>query len=240
MGYAKPKEKKECDRVSGKSAARCSANHFVTAAGLPNDPLFSRQWHHGNINSVGAWEKVGQGISHRVVAIFDTGIAAHSDLLLTEGYNAISDKRIPPALSTDANGHGTHCGGIACAVRDNSTGVAGVSGCTLLPVRVLGDSGGGSLFHVIRGLDYVRENFHGVNIFSLSLGTRVNSPVFQRAVADAVRAGKIVVAAAGNAGKNIDVQPYYPCAYPGVVCVGATDSRNSRATLSNYGPRVDI
>jgi subtilisin family serine protease len=47
----------------------------------------------------------------------------------------------------------------------------------------------------------------------------------------------VLVAAAGNEGGN---SVSYPARYPNVIAVAATDSSNSHAAFSNYGPEVDL
>jgi subtilisin family serine protease len=53
----------------------------------------------------------------------------------------------------------------------------------------------------------------------------------------------LFVVAAGNAARNNDVTPTYPCNFdlPNLICVGASTREDERATFSNYGARsVDL
>ena len=62
--------------------------------------------------------------------------------------------------------------GIIGAATGNGVGVESVApGATLMPVRVLGDDGGGSIDDVARGVDWARE--HGADVINLSLGSEV-------------------------------------------------------------------
>ena len=68
-------------------------------------------------------------------------------------------------------------------------------------------------------------------VINLSLGGRGNSAT-EQAVYDQVRAaGVIVVAAAGNNGKN---ELFYPASYNGVISVSAVDMLGQRAPYSNF------
>jgi subtilisin family serine protease len=59
----------------------------------------------------------------------------------------------------------------------------------------------------------------------------------QNAVNYAWNKGAVVIAAAGNNGRNM---PFYPAYYPNVVAVGATSQNDTKASFSNYGTWVDI
>ena len=50
-------------------------------------------------------------------------------------------------------------------------------------------------------------------------------------------AGVLIVAAAGNDNKD---EPMFPCAYEGVVCVGALSNNGTKAIYSSYGGDVDL
>ena len=79
--------------------------------------------------------------------MLDTGIdETHPELStkILPGYDFIENDNDPH----DLNGHGTHVAGIAGAIADNKTGIAGLSwGARLLPVRVLDAQGYGTADH---------------------------------------------------------------------------------------------
>lgn len=72
----------------------------------------------------------------------------------------------------------------------------------------------------------------------MSLGGVGYSQTMADAVDYAISKGIVVVAAAGNAGADVD--HHYPAALPGVVTVAATDRYNQAAWWSNWGSQVDI
>lgn len=64
--------------------------------------------------------------------------------------------------------------------------------------------------------------------------------LLQRALIRAYEEGIIVFAAARNSQKNVDQNPYWPCVYPEVVCIGAVDNNYAFAEgYSNYGKAVE-
>ncbi|HEX9709663.1 MAG TPA: S8 family serine peptidase, partial [Candidatus Thermoplasmatota archaeon] len=77
---------------------------------------------------------------------------------------------------------------------------------------------------------------------SMSLGGSGGSSVLATAVANAISAGVIVVAAAGNSGdgSSSTTETSYPAAYNGVVAVGATDSNNNVASWSSSASYIDV
>lgn len=136
------------------------------------DNFYQSQWHYfdadGGIELPLAWER-STGSSDVVVAVLDTGVTEHADLVnkLLPGADLIGDV----AMANDGNGrdtdardpgdwvdssdfcysgrmsastwHGTHVAGTIGAETANEIGVAGVAwGVKVLPVRVLGKCGG--------------------------------------------------------------------------------------------------
>ena len=134
---------------------------------------------------------------------------------------------------TDGVGHGTHCSGTICSF---SYGVA--KKVSLFPIKVLSDSGSGSLSDVIAGIDYVLKlKRPGNRVISMSLGGQKSKSV-NDAVDTAHKAGIVLVSAAGN--NNGDACQYSPGSAAESLTVGATDSADKRASFSNYGVCVDI
>jgi thermitase len=220
-------------------------NYIATAVAAPSDPSFVSQWGLHNtgvdadIDFLEAWE-YAQSIGHgggagNIVAIVDTGIdATHPDLAgkVVAGWNFVAGS----SNTTDDNGHGTHCAGIAGAVTNNGVGISGVGfNCALMPVKVLDRRGSGSYANIASGIAYAVD--HGAKVISLSLGGSFNSYTLEAAVNDAWARGALVVAAAGNEGKS---RKLYPAAYTNAIAVAATDKTDRKASFSNYGTWVDV
>ena len=202
----------------------------------------------------------GQGIG---VAVLDSGISPHSALASKVVAN-VSFVSGDPSVS-DVYGHGTHVAGI---IAGNTTAAAKVTplyaggiapGANLINVRVLGPDGTGQTSDVIAGLEWVIANRakYNIRIVNLSLGHPVTEPSATdplcETVADAVNAGIVVVAAAGNSGKTPDGRMVLgsiasPGNSPYALTVGAlntwgtTDRRDdSVTTYSSRGPtRYDM
>ena len=78
------------------------------------------------------------------VAVIDTGSGPHSDLNVLGGTNCSTGKSF-----ADGNGHGTHVAGTIGAI-NNGAGVVGVApGIPIYSVRVLNNTGSGSLSSVV-------------------------------------------------------------------------------------------
>jgi subtilisin family serine protease len=139
---------------------------------------------------------------------------------------------------TDLNGHGTHVSGTVGARGNDSTGVAGVSWReSLVPLRVLGASGSGTVSDLIKADTYAGQK--GLRVVNESLGSGGSSTSERQAMAAA--SNTLFVVAAGNGALNNDASPTYPCNYdlPNLICVAATDQNDQLATFStggsNYG-----
>ena len=93
---------------------------------------------------------------------------------------------------------------------------------------------------MVHAIDYAVD--HDADIINISSDTQHRKPnaALEVAVEKAVRAGVIVVAAAGNDGKGGKLEKTYPASYPGVVAVAASDRNNERAEFSQSGHFVDI
>jgi serine protease AprX len=153
----------------------------------------------------------GQGIT---VAVVDSGIAAHPALAQRVVAN-VSFVSGDPSVG-DAYGHGTHVAGIitgagSAASRVTPLYTGGIApGANLVNVRVLGADGTGLTSDAIAGIEWAIANKKKFNIrvINISFGHPVMEPAATdplcEAVADAVQAGIVVVAAAGNSGKTAD------------------------------------
>jgi len=240
------------------------ANGVRHALVVPNDNLYPAMWHLPPINMPSAWD-IEKGTGTRVtVAVIDTGIYLHPDLVgrVVTGYDMISDANVAMDGDgrdndpTDPGGdfpqgrsswHGTHCAGTIGATTDNSTGVAGINwNAQIVPVRVLG-KGGGTDFDIAAGMAWASggtvpgtpANANPAQVVSMSLGGG-GGPLqtYQDIINEAAGRNVIFVVAAGN--DNTQASGFTPCNQTGVLCIGATRFNGKRASYSNFGSRIDV
>ena len=223
-------------------------NHVRAASvGPPTDPSFAAQWGLGAIRAVAGWSifpgLFGAGLAGPAIAVLDTGVdLGHPDLMakldVAAGASCISGVCSGTISTQDGNGHGTHVAGIAAAATDNGQGVAGLALTSrIVPVKVLNSSGSGTDAGIAAGISWAVG--HGARVINMSLGGGGAFPTtLCTAVANAIAAGVVVVAGAGNSGSS---GASYPAACPGAIGVAATDSTGGSPSWSNYGnPNVFV
>jgi subtilisin family serine protease len=108
-------------------------------------------------------------------------------------------------------------------------------GSPLLAISVLDENLNATNAAIAAGVD--RAALGGARVTCLAHGSMERSEVIDDALADAVEAGVVVVAPAGNGG---DVQPEYPAASAGVLSVGAVDRQRRLTPWTNRGPWVHV
>ncbi|WP_443056075.1 type VII secretion-associated serine protease mycosin [Streptomyces sp. NBC_00239] len=242
--------------VLGLTTAAATA---TAAAPAHADGIRDRQWALAALHADEAWQTTdGDGVT---VAVLDTGVdATHPDLRgqVLDGTDLVgfgadrgerSWARHGTAMAGIIAGHGHGPG--------RGQGVLGIApGARILPVRVIleeGDPGrakarqskGGAL---AEGIRWAAD--HGADVINLSLGDDSESAHHEAAEDEAVQyalgKGIVVVASAGNGGRQGD-RVSYPAAYPGVIAVTAVDRNDTKASFSTRhwyatvsAPGVDI
>ena len=159
------------------------------------------------------------------IAVVDSGVsikAAYRDSLL-EGVNLVPDGQ---SWSYDPNDHGSM---IASIIKD----CAGNANVKILPVRVYGSNGIGSLTLIGAGIKAAIER--GADIINISMNFDANAYVTQW-INTAVSRGITVVVSAGN--NSRDIRKVYPANVDGVVAVSGIDSNYALSASSNYGDNI--
>ncbi|MDI6631275.1 MAG: S8 family serine peptidase [Thermoanaerobacteraceae bacterium] len=239
----KVKEKVEAYKAE-KAVEYVEPDGVAQAVGIPNDPLFEKQWGLNNTGQTGgtpdadidapeAWEITSSAPAVKV-AILETGIDQdHEDLAAKIAANV--NFTTSPTVD-DLFGHGTHVAGIAAAYTDNGLGVAGAAyAASLVNVKVLDDTGSGYYSWIASGIIWAADN--GAKVINMSLGGRLPSLTLRRAVDYAWAKGAVLVAAAGNSNTT---KALYPAYYRNCIAVAATDANDLKASFSNYGKWVDV
>jgi len=233
----------------------------------PNDSAVSRQSHLDLIKLPQAFAALNS-ISPRpsytpIVAVVDTGIVAdHPDIqrMLVPGFDFVSnalnggdgdgiDANPNDASPAGAAGsfHGTHVAGTVAAETFNGVGVVGVAPMArIMPIRVLGVSGRGSIYDIAQGIRFAAglSNDSGTvparraDVINLSLGGAGGCPaIFADTIAGARAQGSIIVAAAGNESGAAVSQPAN-CS--GAIAVSAIAYDGNIAAYSNVGAQVAV
>jgi subtilisin family serine protease len=133
--------------------------------------------------------------------------------------------------------HGTHTAGIAGAMTNNVTGIAGVGwNCRIMPIKASRDDDALSIPFGYEGIVYAADN--GAQIINNSWGRSGLYSQFEQDIINyAVSKGSIVVAAAGNTRKN---ETFFPAAYVHVIAVAAVNELDAKASYSTFGKFVDL
>ncbi|HEY0100902.1 MAG TPA: S8 family peptidase, partial [Pyrinomonadaceae bacterium] len=194
------------------------------------------------------------------IAVIDSGIyQSHVSFMQASGGGI----RIPASVdftdsgtTADPYGHGTHVASIAAANPMVAQGAyLGIApNANILNLRVLDGMGKGSTSALLAALDWVYTNrtAHNIRVVNLSLGTAAVDSYRNDAICKAARklvdAGIVVVAAAGNEGRDANGTKLYgqihsPGNEPSVITVGASNSFGTDArtddvvtTYSSRGP----
>ena len=153
----------------------------------------------------------GRGVG---VAVIDSGVATWHDDLSQNGAGQRVDTFVDfvnnQTVAYDDYGHGTHVAGIIAGNGYDSSGRrTGIAPAAhLIVLKALDETGGGTVSDIIAALDYVHTNRFALNIrvVNLSIGAGVYQSYLTDPLTVATRRivedGIVVVAAAGNAGKD--------------------------------------
>lgn len=217
-----------------------------------------------NIDVTKAWT-VTKGKKDTVIAVIDTGVqTSHEDIsgkiwhntaeiknngIDDDGNGFVDDRRgwdflhdnndpnpdpCTDGTSNDGLAHGTHVAGIAAANTDNSTGVAGIGWKTQIMALQVGDCDGSMTDDKIaEAIEYAV--MMGADVINMSLGGFGTSSVLDSVVQEAMDAGVVVVAAAGNNAKNVDIFSFMPGCIDGVITVSSTNENDQASSFSNFG-----
>ncbi len=179
------------------------------------------------------------------VAVLDTGFdASHPDF----AGRTVTERSFIPKECGDGHGHGTHCIGTACGPQSPGAppryGVA--FGAEIFAGKVLADRGSGPDQGILAGLEWAVRN--RCQIVSMSLGAPTDaddapSRVFENVARRALRAGTLIIAAAGNdSDRDLGLPPRpvaHPANCPSVMAVAAIDRDMLIADFSNRGLNPD-
>src|SRR5699024_3102457 len=181
----------------------------------------------------------GQGVK---VAVLDTGVQKHEDLVVAGGYNAYDDS-IPYDRGL-VSSHGTRVAGVIAA-QDNDQGGLGVAPeVELYAVRI--DDGSGGINRTlwssqIEAMDWCIEN--GMDAVNCSFSSDTESNARREAFEEAYNAGIAIFCSAGNKQSGVDVDEptvAYPSKYHFVNTVASINSDKTRYKTSSVGRGINF
>lgn len=194
----------------------------------------------------------GKGID---IAVIDTGIAPVDGLTtpgkVVNGPDLSFDSQLEGKRYLDGNGHGTHMAGIIAGrataadpsayVGDTKNFLGMAPDARIVNVKVGDSEGATDVSQVIAAIDWVvqHRNDNGLNIrvLNLAYGSDSSQPYevdpLAFAAEQAVRAGIVVVAAAGNAGFSKGGTLANPAYDPFTLAIGASDANGTLSTADD-------
>ena len=179
------------------------------------------------INELHQEKLYGNGIR---VAILDTGIDVNNtELNIAGGVSFVEGSSYD-----DDNGHGTAIAGVISAKKDEKGLIGLAPNCELYAVKILDKNGEGYYSDIIKGIEWAID--HKVDIIVMSFGGTDYSCILEEVVVKANEKGALLVAAAGNTGKEVE----YPARFKTVMSVGSVDRDNNVLELSNRGEELDV
>jgi serine protease AprX len=201
-------------------------------------------------------ELTGKGVT---IAFLDSGFYPHADLIepvnrivayhdITQAGATLKKDSPPQAWQW----HGTQTSVTACGngFLADATYRGLASNAQVVLVKV-SDKGRITDENIVRGLRWVMENQerYQIRIVSMSLGgdedASYNESLVDQAAEEAVKAGLVLVVAAGNSGCGDDPRPIPPANAPSVITVGGYHDNNELGEdnldlyCSNFGETID-
>lgn len=222
---------------------------YIVPMAMDAETAYNGHWHLPNMKAAEAWSLLpADGMGE--VAVLDIACeTGHEDLqgaLSSLSWNCVTDAADVNPIS-EFERHGTPCTGVIAAVCNNNVGTLSL-GNNKLKVQFLhigyNSSSGGSFQTsdtiVTRAINKAIANPKCYAI-SMSWGGTGVYPVFVNALNTAktvARNGKGIPIFASSGNQNNPSFTQNPASYPSVMAVGASTSTNTRATFSNYGPKL--
>nr|WP_249416546.1 type VII secretion-associated serine protease mycosin [Streptomyces sp. TS71-3] len=220
---------------------------------FPNKEYAGKPWALQRVNLDELWQQSrGKGVR---VAVIDTGVDTKNPQLAhavdaRDGHNYLPPKndkgetidRGNSQGTTDTVGHGTKVAGIIAARPYKGTGFVGLApDATIIPIKQNDAEGNGDTKSLTAAINYaVSKKADVINISQDTTNAIAGGTDLEQAVKNAIAAGVVVVASAGNDGLGGNVKKTYPASYDGVLAVAASDRNNERAQFSQSNYQVGV
>ncbi|MGX9134599.1 S8 family serine peptidase [Rummeliibacillus sp. JY-2-4R] len=223
-----------------------------TVAAIPSTtPTYKSYWNLNYVKAPTYWNKgfMGKGVK---VAVIDTGVNNIADLPnVVKRVSFVKDdpktKTINESDSKDrgnaGEGHGTSVAAVIGAQIGGdifNTTISDVIGVApnvqLYSLKYADGTKEGSIGEVIEAINWSIE--YKMEIINISSSTYEDDPALKKAIDQAVKAGIIIVAAAGNQGNQS--KPTYPARYSNVIAVSSIGKDKKCSDFSNTGEAIDF
>ncbi|MEV6675615.1 type VII secretion-associated serine protease mycosin [Streptomyces erythrochromogenes] len=214
----------------------------VAATPAHADTIRSQQWHLDAMKADEIWKiSTGKGVT---VAVIDTGVNQIPEL---EG-QVLPGKAFPVGdaemgRDNDYFGHGTGIAAMIAATGKHPTGDGAYGlapGVKIFPIRIPDMLEAASTPSMVEAIRHAADS--DAKVINISMGLAGKAEDDQEraaAVKYAISKGKLIFAAVGNYGNSTN-EVQYPAGTPGVVGVGAVDSKGEPTAESQHGPQVDL
>ncbi len=219
----------DLDNIVGLPQMSGKPFHFPFDRGN-NVKKYQNQPAKAQINLGNALQSDGSGV---MVAVLDTGIVSTHVVLkgaTLPGTNFVNlslpPKDVADTATSQAIGHGTMVSGVITLMAPK---------VKILPVRVLNADGKGSTLDVIQGIQYAVAQ--GAQVINMSFGSETASEILNEVLEDAADKGVILIASAGNEGRE---NLLYPASHKDVLSVGSIDDKNKKSAFSNYAKKLTL
>ncbi|MBL7825362.1 MAG: S8 family serine peptidase [Saprospiraceae bacterium] len=244
-------------KTSGEPSSASLNNGAPPPVFLPNDSLFSQQWHLAKIHAPEAWD-IEQGDTSIVIGIVDSSVDyLHPDLVANIAFNYADPIN---GQDDDGNGfiddfqgwdfyyndndprlganHGTAVAGVAAASTNNGIGLASPGyNCRILPIKCASDNPNDiNILFGVEGIVYAADR--GCKIINCSWGG-VGTGFLYKDIVEYVTFEKNALIISVSHNYNTD-ERFMPSSADYVVSVAATDPQDVREPYSNYNYLVDI
>ncbi len=200
-----------------------------------NFDIDKRLWNMSASRAPEAWKYgfTGKGIN---IAVLDTGIVPHVDLdkRILEGKNTVGPGAPSSEVLDKKDFHGVHVSGTISGDNSSKNNFYGVApDASIIPIKVLGDDGFGSMDDIIEGLQWAKKL--NADIVNMSLGGGNYSAILHNVIKDLTSNGICIIVAAGNESAD---KVSYPAAYDEVIPVAAYNKYNKISYFSNSGDKM--
>jgi serine protease len=214
------------------------------------DPDAFSWWQTRQFGVGDAWRAMalsGKDANRVKLAVLDNGFAP-DPIDLRDGADGADGVRNPVKCSEGlaCPWHGTGVVSAAAALIDNGVGAAGTGGQVATPIMLHNGSGSFSVMDsVYAALDRGAKVINISQSFELDAAIGFVNLPYEDSTQTAREQGTLVVASAGNEGRDVDAEDCFvfcweeekivACENDGVTCVGSVDADGVRAKFSNYG-----